>query len=84
VTVSPGSAFTSATFKPKRSGRTCCSSRGSTIPETSTILPKQYFEAFSTVTAAPFGNVSASPAADAGAAASRSSAEAATTEARSP
>ena len=53
VTVSPGSAFTSATFKPKRSGRTCCSSRGSTIPETSTILPKQYFEAFSTVTAAP-------------------------------
>ena len=82
VTVSPGSAITSATFKPNRSGRICCSSRGSTMPETSTMLPKQNFDAFSTVTAAPFGTASVSLAANAGQAASTSSAVAARAEAR--
>src|SRR3569833_383184 len=53
VTVSPGSAKTSATFSPGRSGRTAVSSRASTSPETSTVLSKQDFATFSTVTAAP-------------------------------
>ena len=55
VTVSPGSASTSATFSPGRSERTDVSSRGIRMPDTSTILSKQAFAALSTVTAAPFG-----------------------------
>src|SRR5216684_2779622 len=55
VTVSPASARTSATFRPGRSGRTEVSSFGIRMPETSTMLPKHDFAAFSTVTAAPFG-----------------------------
>ena len=55
VTLSPASTITSVTFSPIRSGRTCVSSRAMMVPETSTILAKQDFAAFSTVTAAPFG-----------------------------
>ena len=55
VTASPGSARISATFSPGRSGRTAVSSRAITMPDTSTISPKQDFAAFSTVTDAPFG-----------------------------
>ncbi len=62
VTVSPASAWISATFKPGRSGRTAVSSFGIRMPETSTILAKHDFTALSTVTAAPFG-ASASSAA---------------------
>ena len=40
---------------PCRSGRTEVSSRGSTMPDTSTLLSKQDLAALSTVTAAPFG-----------------------------
>ncbi len=72
VTVSPGSARISATFSPGRSGRTAVSSRGMTIPDTSTMAEKQDFAAFSTVTAAPLGasfGVSGSSAARQGSAA---------------
>src|SRR5229473_6434008 len=55
VTVSPASVRISATFSPGRSGRTLVSSFGIRMPETSTMLEKQDFAAFSTVTAAPFG-----------------------------
>ncbi len=55
MTVSPGSARISATLSPGRSGRTAVSSRGMTMPDTSTMAEKQDFVAFSTVTAAPFG-----------------------------
>src|SRR5262249_44299117 len=52
-------------------GRTEVSSRASTMPDTSTLLLKQYLAAFSTVTAGPRGVPSpSSPAASAGCAVS--------------
>ena len=72
VTVSPGSASTSATFSPGRSERTDVSSRGIRMPDTSTMLEKQAFAALITVTAAPFGAPSGgSSAASAGEARAR-------------
>ena len=62
VTLSPASTITSETFSPIRSGRTWFSSRGMTVPETSTILAKQAFAALSTVTAAPLAGASSSAA----------------------
>ena len=55
VTVSPASASTSATLSPSRSGRTAVSSRGMTVPDTSTILAKHDFIALITVTVSPLG-----------------------------
>ena len=66
VTLSPASTITSETFSPIRSGRTWFSSRGMMVPETSTILAKQAFAAFSTVTAAPLAGTSGSSAASVG------------------
>ena len=66
VTVSPASARISDTFSPCRSGRTGVSSRAITMPDTSTLLLKQDFAAFSTVTAGPRG--APSPAAGSSAA----------------
>ena len=67
VTTSPASAMISETFAPCFSGRTCVSSRAIMMPDTSTLLLKQNFAAFSTVTAGPRGAApSASSAAGAG------------------
>src|SRR5262249_33446548 len=71
VTLSPASAMISVTLAPSRSGRTDVSSRANTMPDTSTLLLKQYLAAFSTVTAGPRGAPSpSSPAASAGCAVS--------------
>ncbi len=67
VTLSPGSARISATLRPCRSVRTEVSSRAISMPETSTILEKHSFAAFSTVTAAPRGATSSVACASAGA-----------------
>src|SRR5579864_7949919 len=66
VTLSPGSARISLTFRPTRSGRTKVSSRGTRMPNVSTRLGKQVFVAFRTVTAAPIGAAAGSSAASAG------------------